>query len=91
VPKRFTDLETGTCGTGDSFETGTPKVSCDVVDMEAYAYAKVCQLEGIEFVSLKYISDGSDHNAHNDWTENVSKAAVRFFEFYPQVITRVLK
>ncbi|MFW2011256.1 5'-nucleosidase, partial [Acinetobacter nosocomialis] len=33
----FADLPKGICGTGDSFETGQPKVACDVVDMEGYA------------------------------------------------------
>jgi adenosylhomocysteine nucleosidase len=78
VPKRFTNLLTGVCGTGDNFETAKPKVACDVVDMEAYALAKICMREQIPFISLKYISDGSDHNAHNDWTENVVKAAASF-------------
>lgn len=39
----FTDLPSGICGTGDTFEVGPPKVSCDLVDMEGYAIAKVCK------------------------------------------------
>ena len=39
----FGDLAQGICGTGDSFETGLPKVPCNLVDMEGYALAKVCK------------------------------------------------
>ena len=42
----FDQLPKGICGTGDSFETGLPKVSCDLVDMEGYALAKVCKKLG---------------------------------------------
>lgn len=83
--KHLGKLESGTCGTGDSFETAKSKVHCDVVDMEAYALAKVCHLEGLPFVSVKYISDGSDHNASNDWTENLPKAAAKFIEVYREI------
>jgi len=82
VPKRLHGLATGTCGTGDSFETGAAKVQCDVVDMEAFALAKVCHLEGLPFLSVKYISDGSDHNAHNDWNENLHRAAAGFIAVF---------
>ncbi len=42
----FPELPEGVCGTGDRFETGKPLVDCDVIDMEGYALAKVCHLEG---------------------------------------------
>lgn len=84
VPKRLHSLATGLCGSGDSFETGTAKVHCTVVDMEAYALAKVCHLEGMPFLSVKYITDGCDHNAHNDWNENLHKAAACFVEIFEE-------
>lgn len=67
----FPDLPKGVCGTGDIFETGAPRVPCDLVDMEAYAIAKVCRQNGVGFAALKYITDGCDHNAHNDWQANL--------------------
>lgn len=85
VPKRLPGLATGTCGTGDSFETAAAKVQCDVVDMEAYALAKVCYLEGMPFLSVKYISDGCDHNAHDDWNENLHRAAACFINVFSEV------
>ena len=60
------------CGTGDSFVTQTPKLKTDLVDMEAYAIAKICYIENIKFKCFKYISDNADANANEDWLENVS-------------------
>ena len=54
----FADLPKGICGTGDSFETGQPKVPCNLVDMEGYAIAKVCKKLGVRLISVKYITDG---------------------------------
>ena len=44
--------------------------------MEAFALAKVAELEKIDFLCLKYISDGADGNAADDWTLEVKKASV---------------
>lgn len=85
VPKRLRNLPTGICGTGDSFENGAGVMHGDVFDMEAYALAKVCHLEGLPFLSVKYITDGCDHNAHNDWNENLHRAAASFAEVFSDV------
>jgi adenosylhomocysteine nucleosidase len=85
VPGMFRELDKASCGTGDSFETGAPKLESDVVDMEAYAIAKICHLEKIPFACVKYISDGSDHKASDDWKSNLPKAAARFIEAYQRL------
>lgn len=85
----YTALPRGVCGTGDSFEVGKPKVNCDLVDMEAYAIAKVCKKLGVGLTSVKYISDGSDHNAHNDWAGNLPKAAKKLLEIYQEIVGRM--
>lgn len=69
------------CYTGDSFVTDMTPYD-DVVDMEAYALAKICWKEHINFVSYKYISD--DGNA-DDWEKNCGKGAEEFkkvLEYY---------
>lgn len=76
------DLPRGICGTGDRFEVGPPKVDCDLVDMEAYAIAKVCRKLGVGLTALKYITDGSDDQAHKDWFENLKPASKKLFEVY---------
>ena len=66
------------CGSGDSFVNKQIEMDLDLVDMEAYALAKVCKLEGINFKCFKYISDNADENATSDWIENCKKGAKLF-------------
>ena len=66
------------CGSGDSFVNKQIEMSVDVVDMEAYALAKVCKLEDIKFKCFKYISDNADSSAPLDWIENCKKGAKLF-------------
>lgn len=68
-------LPLGICGTGDSFEMKHTQTIYDLVDMESYALAMIAMKENIPFVCLKYISDGADDNAAEDWTVQVHKAA----------------
>jgi adenosylhomocysteine nucleosidase len=49
-----------------------------LVDMEAYAIAKVCLLKKINFLCFKYISDTADKNASNNWEQNISKGKISF-------------
>lgn len=81
----FAALRHGTCGTGDSFETGQPKVACNLVDMEGYALAKVCKKLGVRLISVKYISDGADDTAHLDWEENLLLGAKKLLALYQAV------
>lgn len=66
------------CGTGDNFEMAHCTTIYNVVDMEAYALTLVAMKENIPFLCLKYISDGADGNAAQDWTVQVHKAALAF-------------
>ena len=63
------------CGTGDSFVTSDNGITTDVVDMEAYAIAKVCYLNKVDFVSYKYITDDGDAD---DWKRNCNKGIKEF-------------
>ena len=84
----FSGLPEAVCGSGDSFSTGGVGVACDLVDMEAYALAKVCWSEGARFGCVKYISDGADHTAAASWQENVHKAAEEFLRLYRDLPAR---
>ena len=66
------------CGSGDNFVTGKIPIKVDVVDMEAYAIAKVCKLENISFRCFKFISDNADESAASDWLNNCEKGAKLF-------------
>lgn len=82
----FPELPNGICGTGDTFETGAPKVACDLVDMEGYALAKVCRKMGVQLISLKYITDGADDQAHKDWEANLLSGAHKLLEYWKKMI-----
>ena len=66
------------CGSGDSFVNKKIEMDVDLVDMEAYALAKVCKLEGIDFRCFKYITDNANDNAPSDWIDNCKKGAKLF-------------
>jgi adenosylhomocysteine nucleosidase len=85
VEPLFPQLPKGVCGSGDSFVMSACADECDVLDMEAYALAKVCRLEGCVFNAAKYITDGADHTAANDWQSNLKHAAEAFFALYAQL------
>jgi adenosylhomocysteine nucleosidase len=84
----FSNLPQGVCGSGDRFETGQPAVACDVIDMEAYALAKACRRAGTRFGCVKYVTDGADHAAADDWQKNLPRAAAAFLEQYRWLAAR---
>jgi adenosylhomocysteine nucleosidase len=84
--KVFYDLPNATVGTGDSFETSHNNDSGELVDMEAYALAKICYLEKIQFACVKLVSDGADQNASEDWQEVVAQAPRIFVDLFLRLI-----
>ena len=68
------------CGSGDSFVEDRTNYYGEVVDMEAYALAKVCYHYDISFISFKYITDGADEQSHEDWEKNLADGIVEFKE-----------
>ncbi len=73
--RRLEHLPGGVCGSGDSFDVSEAANDFDVVDMEAYALALICQRENIPFICLKYVSDGADGEANEDWNVALHRAA----------------
>ena len=67
-----------TCGTGDNFAEDKTQYYGEVVDMEAYALAKVCYTYDVPFISFKYITDGADEQAHEDWEKNLADGIIEF-------------
>ena len=76
-----------TCGSGDNFAEDKSQYYGEVVDMEAYALAKVCYLYDIPFISFKYITDGADEQAHEDWEKNLADG----IEVFKEKILKELK
>jgi adenosylhomocysteine nucleosidase len=52
----------------------------NIVDMEAYALAKVCAMMSRDFICYKFVSDTADEDAAKDWQENVAKGEPLFYE-----------
>jgi adenosylhomocysteine nucleosidase len=82
----FTQLPAAVCGSGDSFATADIEVDCAVIDMEAYALAKVCWHESARFACVKYVTDGADHTAADDWQRNVHVAAEEFLQLFRSLL-----
>lgn len=70
-----TELPKAICGTGDYFDTSHTTDFYNVVDMEAFPLAYICQKKKIPFLSLKYISDGANDNSHVNWEESLEMGA----------------
>jgi len=88
VAPAFDDLQRGLCGSGDSFVITACAHDCDVLDMEAYALAKVCLFERCTFNAVKYVTDGADDAASQDWQSNVHRAAEQFVTLYKRFASR---
>ena len=69
-----------TCGSGDNFVEDKTNYYGEVVDMEAYALAKVCYQYNVPFISFKYITDGADEQAHEDWESNLADGIEVFMD-----------
>jgi adenosylhomocysteine nucleosidase len=77
-PEPF-QLDSGTdgvvCGSGDRFVTAVDpwlvQHGVEVVDMELFAIASVCQREGIPWRSFKYIADHANRNSGTSWQAHV--------------------
>ena len=78
----FSSLPHALCATADRFETVDHAAEWPLVDMEAYALAKVCWFEGLTFACAKYVSDGADSSSKNDWEASLPLAASRFSALY---------
>jgi adenosylhomocysteine nucleosidase len=85
-PVHFEGLPEATCGTGDRFETGAVDHPYEVIDMEAYALAKVCWLEKVPFACAKFVSDGADSTAATDWESQLDAAAEAFVRAYRALV-----
>lgn len=75
------DSSGATCSTGDNFVTDNKlAIPADVVDMEAYALAKACYINNIEFICHKYVSDRADHKAGIDWQTQVASGEPHYIK-----------
>jgi len=80
------------CGTGDSFVTATDPWlvdnKIDIVDMELYAIAHVCQRHSLPWRAFKFITDEADDNAADHWQDNVKDGEELFWDAMKPLLTQ---
>ncbi len=81
-PRVFGHLPPVLCSTADSFATDRHSIDGDVVDMEAFALARVCLAENACFGCVKYITDGADSDSAMHWEAALDNAARAFTTVY---------
>jgi adenosylhomocysteine nucleosidase len=86
-PSVFTHLPQLICSTADSFATHRHAIDGDVVDMEAFALARVCVAENVPFACVKYVTDGADADSAAHWEAALDAAAQAFHDVYASLDT----
>lgn len=71
------------CSSGDNFVT-EKVIQGDVVDMEAYAIAKVCKLMSVNFSCYKYVTDSANKDAPKEWKEMVAEGEKEYLKIIEQ-------
>ena len=66
------------CGSGDNFVEDKTQYYGEVVDMEAYVYAKFSQKFNIDFACYKFVSDYADENSLKNWSKELLVGAELF-------------
>jgi adenosylhomocysteine nucleosidase len=86
-PVVLTHLPQVLCSTADSFATHRHEIGGDVVDMEAFALARVCLAENARFACVKYITDGADSDSAMHWEAALDNAAKAFLTVFNSLTT----
>lgn len=82
------------CGSADFVELQTVASSqtegstqkFDIMDMEAYAIATVCEKYKVPFYCVKYISDRSGADVVQEWKSHLQRASQQFNELLVQLV-----
>ena len=68
--------------------TDAAGVEGDVVDMEAYAEAQVCNELGIPFLSVKYVTDIIGQNSVKHWEDKLADARRGLSAYFEKIRLR---
>lgn len=72
------------CGSGNNFVTDPDQWTldhCDIVDMELWAIAKVCDRLHVPWISKKYISDNANGDSGTVWQESLINGQNEFLKW----------
>jgi adenosylhomocysteine nucleosidase len=86
-PPVLAHLPQRTCSTADSFATHLHDVNGDVVDMEAFALARVCLMERARFACVKFVTDGADSDSAAHWAAALDAASHAFESVYRELLS----
>lgn len=73
------------CGSGNNFVTNPDLWTldhCDIVDMELWSIAKVCEYHSVKWISRKWISDNADSAAGNTWEAALTAGQQEFVKWF---------
>jgi adenosylhomocysteine nucleosidase len=73
------------CGSGNNFVTDPDSWTrdhCDIVDMELWAIAKVCDRLTTKWISMKWISDNADGEAGTVWEDALKAGEAKFINWF---------
>lgn len=81
-----------TCITRDTFvqmkaEKSRDWVRTEVLDMEAWALARVCQRHGIPFTCVKYVTDSGASSAAAEWKRHLPLAGPALRAAYDRIVS----
>ena len=74
-------------GSGNNFVTNPDqwtKDHCDLVDMELWSIAKVCEFNDIPWVSRKWVSDNADGAAGGTWEDALAAGEQAFVKWFKE-------
>jgi adenosylhomocysteine nucleosidase len=77
----LTNLSRAICASADHVDMNENALKYEVMDMEAYAIAKVCEEYNVRFNSIKYVTDSSDETMLQDWKVNLKHGATALQKF----------
>lgn len=75
------------CGSGNNFVTNPDKWTkehCDIVDMELWSIAKVCEFNNIPWLSRKWVSDNADGEAGATWEDALAAGEQAFVKWFKE-------
>jgi adenosylhomocysteine nucleosidase len=73
------------CGSGNNFVTDPDEWTrehCDIVDMELWSIAKVCNELNVPWISRKWVSDSADGEAGLVWEDALAQGQKEFVEWF---------
>jgi adenosylhomocysteine nucleosidase len=73
--------------TGDNFVENTSNIDADLVDMEAYAIARVCEDTNTPFFCWKYITDEANTSSEDAFTQNIADGEPHYIRILSEKTT----